>query len=122
MQVRKSLFAVAIACCGFMNGCTWTAAYGDFAVPSAKFLPPKFEKISIGASKDEVAAAIGAPDARPGASKRGDGKTVEVWEYWQYEAVPGPDRVKQKYSVLFVEDRVESWGTGADSVHEIRMK
>ena len=121
--MKRFVWIVAL----FIGGCTFNAWYGDFDKPKSLFNPPPFHRISIENSKAQVESALGPPALVVGSKGFPDG-VVEVWEYQQWQAVPGPDRISERYWVYFFDGKVVQWGRPgdwereADRIYEIRVK
>lgn len=109
------------------TGCTWNFWYGDFTMDKALFDPVPFHRISIGYDKTQVEAALGPPPLVVGAKRFEDG-IVEVWEYQQWEPLPGPDRIQSRHWIYFLDGEVYQWGRPgdwqreADKIYEIRHR
>ena len=103
----------------FIAACTAEQMYGDFTKPKDKYSPPPFDTLVIGDTQDQVMAKLGPPDTHL-ASQVSGGHTLETWEYVQYEAIPGFDRVYRRYEVVFRNGHLAEWRAGSDDVHELR--
>ena len=108
-------------------GCTFNAWYGDFDKQKSLFESVPLHRLSIGYTKKQVEEALGAPPSVVGAKRFPDG-IVEVWEYQQWKAVPGPDRIYQRHWIYFLNGEVFQWGRPgdwekeADRIYEIRLR
>ena len=75
-----------------LTGCTWHAWTKDFGRPGESYDKVALHTISIGDTKDQVVKALGDP-ARVVGGKQFTDAAVIVWEYEQWKAGGGPDRV-----------------------------
>ncbi len=116
----KKLIAVPLLM-SFLTGCTFNAWYKDFATPEEKLSPPKFHLLNLGMSKLDVITSLGEPDQLIGAKKE-DGKVIETWEYHRAAAVPGPDRIAERYQVIFVDGELSSYESAGDFKQQINMR
>ena len=117
-MMRSLLLAAVIS---LLGGCTFNAWYKDFVTPAEKLSPPKFQVVSLGMSKQEVVSALGNPDQVVGAKKDGE-NVIETWEYHRVEALPGPDRIAERYQVVFTNGKLSSYESSGDFKQQINVR
>lgn len=91
-----------------MAGCQ--AMLEDFGTPHAKYAPPPMERVEVGATREAVVGALGAPDAIAGVKQTAAGPE-ETLEWWQYAASFSRDDVAARYRVHLLNGRVTGWET-----------
>jgi hypothetical protein len=119
MKMKMLLFLTSALL--FSCGCTFNAWNKDFVTPAVKLHPPQLQLLNLGITKQEVIAALGNPDQVVGAKKDGD-NTIETWEYFRVEAVPGPDRIAERYQVVFTNGKLSSYESVGDLKQQINVR
>lgn len=110
-----------IALLTLLTGCTFNAWYKDFVTPDEKLSPPKFHLVTLGMTKQEVAAVLGQPDQVVGAKKAGE-NIIETWEYIRVAAVPGPDQVAERYQVIFTNGKLSAYESSGDFKQQVNIR
>ncbi len=118
MRTTLALLFVGIA---LSPGCTWNTWNKDFVTPEEKLSAPKFHLVTLGMSKQEVIDRLGPPDQLVGA-KTNNGKTIDTWEYIRVAAVPGPDRIAERYQVSFTDGKLSSYESSGDFKQQVNVR
>ena len=109
MRWRVLLFALIL----FSMACTWGTWVKDFGRPKSAYDVVRLDRLTVGGSKSDVLDTLGEPDRVVGTKQFTDA-LVEVWEYEQWDAQSGPDRVVRRHWIYFIDDKVFQWGDPGD--------
>lgn len=110
-----------IAISALLSGCTFNAWYKDFVTRDEKLSPPKFHLVTLGMTKQEVAAMLGQPDQVVGAKKDGE-NIIETWEYIRVAGVPGPDQIAERYQVIFTNGKLSAYESSGDFKQQVNVR
>ena len=105
----------------FLNACSFNFWYKDFVTQGEKLSAPKLHLLSIGMTKAEVILAIGNPDQLSSARKKGS-DFIETWEYIRVAALPGPDRIAERYQVEFTNGKLSGYESSGDFKQQINLR
>jgi hypothetical protein len=117
ITVRTTLGLVVLG----LSGCTFNFWNKDFVTDGAKLAAPPFDTVTLGMLKSDVSERLGPPDQVIGARRDGV-RQVEMWEYHRFEARPGPDRIAERYQVVFTDGRLSSYESSGDYRQQIIMR
>jgi hypothetical protein len=119
-KISGLFFSVALSSIA-LTGCTFNFWYKDFVTPGEKLNAPKFDRLTMGMTKQQVIEAIGQPVQMASARTTAKG-FIETWEYNRLEARPGPDRLAERYQVEFTNGRLSGYESSGDFKQQINVR